>query len=248
MNISKALGFVFEDEAWVSKILLGAVIMLIPIFGQLAVAGYVIAVIRNVMADHPRPLPDWSDLGRKFADGLMVTLASLAYGIPIWIIACLITFVWLLPVLGPIIGGENSDVVGTLTATFTGVAGLLTAGGGCLLLLFGILLTLLQPVLQIRYARSGQLGACFQIGEVFRYLFANIGPILIAMLILWAAGIGIGVVMSVVGAVVAIIPCLAPLAPLLALPLGVWVSVVGGHLYGQIGRRTVTGSGIVWSA
>lgn len=237
MDIGKAFGFVFEDEAWVSKILLGAVIMLIPIFGPLAVAGYVIAVIRNIMVDHPRPLPDWSDLGSKFMDGLMVTLASLAYGIPIWIITCLITFVWLLPVLGTIIGGENSDVVGALTATFTGVARLLTAGGGCLLLLFGILLTLLQPVLQIRYARSGQLGTCFQIGEVFRYLFANIGPIIIAMLILWAAGIGVGVVMSVVGAVAALIPCLIPLAPLLALPLGVWVSVVGGHLYGQIGRR-----------
>ncbi len=241
MDIGKAFGFVFEDEQWFTKILLGAAIMLIPIFGQLAVVGYVIAVIRNVMAGHPRPLPAWSDLGRNFMDGLMVTLANLVYGIPIWIIMCPITFVWLLPMLGPIIGGENSDVVGTLTATFTGVAGLLTAGGVCLASLFGILLTLLQPVLQIRYARSGQLGTCFQVGEVFRFLFANIGPIIIATLVLWGAGLAVGIAMSVVGTVVSLIPCLniilAFVVPLLALPLSMWVSVIGGHLYGQIGQR-----------
>lgn len=241
MDIGKAFGFVFEDEQWFSKILLGAALMLIPIFGQLAVVGYVIAVIRNVMAGNPRPLPDWSDLGRKFMDGLMVSLANLVYGIPIWIIICPIFFVWLLTMLGPIIGGEDSDMVGTLTTAFTGIAGILTAAGVCLASLFGILLMLLQPVLQIRYARSGQLGACFQVGEVFRFLFANIGPIVIAMLILWAMGLAAGVVVSVVGTVVGMIPCLnivlAFVLPLLALPLSMWVSVFGGHLYGQIGQR-----------
>jgi len=241
MDIGKAFGFVFEDERWFSKILLGAVIMLIPIFGQLAVAGYVIDVIRNVMAGNPRPLPDWSDLGRKFMDGLMVTIANLVYGLPIWIIVCPIFFVWLLPMLGPIIGGENNDVVGTLMATLTGVAGLLTVAGACLASLFGILLALLQPVLQIRYARSGQLGACFQVGEVFRFLFTNIGPIIIAALVLLGAGMAVGIAMSVVGTVVGLIPCLnvilAFVVPLLALPLGMWVSVIGGHLYGQIGQR-----------
>lgn len=241
MDIGKALGFVFEDEQWFTKILLGAAIMLIPVFGQLAVAGYVIAVIRNVMAGNPRPLPDWSDLGRKFMDGLMVTIANLIYGIPIWIIICPIMFAWLLPMLGPIIGGKDTDVVGTLTTAFTGIAGLLTVAGLCLASLLGILLTLLLPVLQIRYARSGQLGACFQVGEVFRFLFANIGPIIIATLILWVAGLAVGVVMSVIGTVVGMIPCLniilAFVFPLLALPLGMWMSVFAGHLYGQIAQR-----------
>ena len=39
MDIGKAFGFVFEDEQWVSKILLGAAIMLIPIFGLFALIG-----------------------------------------------------------------------------------------------------------------------------------------------------------------------------------------------------------------
>ncbi len=241
MNIGKALGFVFEDEQWVTKVLLGAAILLIPIFGQLAVAGYVIAVIRNVMAGNPRPLPEWGDLGRNFVDGLMVTIASLVYGIPIWLIICPIVAVWVLPLLGPIIGGENQDVVGTLTATFTGVAGIVTAGGVCLAMLFGILLSLLQPVLQIRYAKSGQLGACFQVGEVFRFMFANIGPIVIAMVILWAIGMVVGIGVSIVASVVGLIPCLGIIVglvmPFLVLPLGFWTSVVAGHMYGQIGQR-----------
>jgi hypothetical protein len=249
MDIGKAIGFVFEDEEWVTKILLGAAIMLIPVFGQLAVAGYVIAVVRNVMAGDPRPLPAWNDLGRNFVDGLMVAIANLVYGIPLWIILCPIAFVWLLPMLGPIIGGENTDVVGTLMAALTGVAGIVTVGGICLAMLFGVLLSLLQPVLQIRYARAGQIGACFQVGEVFRFLFANVGSIIIAAIIVWLAGLAIGGVVSVAVAVFGWIPCLnfivVPVVSLLALPLGVWVSVLAGHLHGQIGRQASVVPGMV---
>lgn len=241
MDIGKAIGFIFEDKDWVSKILIGAAILLLPVFGQLVVAGYTIAVIRNVMAGDPRPLPAWNDLGRYFMDGLMVALANLVYGLPIWIIICPIFFVWLLPPLGAIIGGENTDLVGTLTTVLTGVTGIVTIGGLCLVMLFGVLLSLLQPILQIRYARTGQIGACFQVGEVLRFLFANIGQIILAMIIMWLASMVVGGVVSVVAAVIGWIPCvnliLVPLIPLLMLPLGVWVSAFAGHLYGQIGQR-----------
>ena len=82
MDIGKAFGYVFEDIQWTNKILLGSVILLIPIFGPIVLTGYIIAIMRNVVAGDPYPLPDWSNIGENFMDGLMVVLANLIYGLP----------------------------------------------------------------------------------------------------------------------------------------------------------------------
>ena len=93
MDIGQAFSFVFEDEEWIVKILLGAVLMLIPIFGQCALMGYGIAIVRNVKAGEPRPLPDWGNLGEYFMDGLMFWVATLIYALPIFILICPIVLV-----------------------------------------------------------------------------------------------------------------------------------------------------------
>ncbi len=237
MDIAKALGFVFEDEDWVSKILLGAAIMLIPIFGGFALMGYAIAVIRNVMAGEPRPLPAWDDLGRYFMDGLMFWVATLIYALPLFIFICPIVVVWALPA----IAGESEN----LKTILISASGLVSVGLGCLASLYGILLGLLTPALQIRYAETGELGACLRFGEVFRFLFANIGGIIIAQILLWVAGMVIGMIVSVLAGVLSIIPIcgwiLGAALGLLMLPVGVWLAVFSGHLYGQIGHQAGIG-------
>jgi hypothetical protein len=233
MDIGKAIGFVFEDEEWVSKILLGAVIMLIPILGGFALMGYAIAVTRNIMAGAPRPLPAWEDLGRYFMDGLMFWLATLLYVLPFLVIVCPITAVWLLPALA----GEEED----LMAILAGISGVVSVGLGCLAALYGILLALLMPVLQIRYAETGELGGCLRLGEVFRFLFDNIGGIIVSQLLVWVAAIVIGSVVAGLTTALAIIPIcgwiLGAVLGLLMLPVSVWLTVFSGHLYGQIGRQ-----------
>ncbi len=47
MDIGKAFSFVFEDEKWVSKVLLGGLFFCIPII-NFAVIGYMIKVAQNV--------------------------------------------------------------------------------------------------------------------------------------------------------------------------------------------------------
>ena len=221
MDIGKALGFVFEDEEWISKVLLGALIMLIPIFGQFVLMGYAIVVIRNVMADEPRPLPAWENLGRYFVDGLMFWIATLVYALPFWIILCPIMGVWLLPALA----GEQEDLI----AILAGASGVVSVGLGCLAVLYGILLGLLMPVLRIRYAETGEIGACLRFGEIFQFLFANIGNIIIGQLLVWLAS---AVVMSVVGGLS---------LGLLVLPVSVLLQAFSGHLYGQIARQAGMG-------
>ena len=233
MDIGRAFGFVFEDEEWVSKVLLGAAILLIPIFGGFALLGYSIAVLHNVMADDPRPLPTWDNLGRYFTDGLMFWIVTVVYSLPFLIFICPMVVVWLPPALA----GEQEELMNVLV----GIAGVVSAGLGCLALLYGVLLGLLTPVVQIRYAEAGEIGACLRFGEVFRFLFAHIGPIIVSQMLVWLAGMVIASVVGGVGGFLGIIPIcgwiLAAALGLLMLPVSVWLMVFAGHLYGQIGRQ-----------
>jgi hypothetical protein len=241
MDVGGALGFVFEDEDWVTKILLGAALLLIPIFGIFVLLGYTIVVLRNVRAGEPRPLPAWADLGRFFVDGLMFWIASLIYALPLLVFLCPIAVVWLLPALG----GEQED----LTALLAGVSGLLSVGLGCLAALYGILLSLLSPVLQIRYAETADVGACLRFDEIFRFLASNVGEIIVSQLLVWVAGMVVGSVVSMVVGLLAIIPIcgwvLGPVLSLVMLPFGVWLKVFAAHLYGQISGRAGVAAPVV---
>ena len=217
MDIGKALGFVFEDEAWIKKILIGAVIMLIPIFGQFAIVGYAIALIRNVIAGDYSPLPEWDNLGGYFMDGLKFFVVNLVYAIPILIFVCPVVVSWSL--MGAFADNNKAlDTVGT-------IASILTAGVGCLTALYAIVMWLLSPVLQIRFAESGEIGACLKFGEMFRFMLGNIGSIAISQLLGWAAS---ALVLPIVGSIS---------FGILALPATVLIKAFSSHLYGQIGRQ-----------
>lgn len=241
MNVGEAIRFVFEDEQWVSKLLLGAVISIIPFFGGAAVTGYAIAVLRNVKAGSERPLPNWDRLGQYFVDGLLFWVATLIYSIPLLILICPIALVWILPA----VAADNQD----LTAVLSGVAGIITAGLGCLGLLYGLLLWALTPVLQIRFAEAGELGACLRFGEIFRLLFQHIGPIIIAQLLVWAAGFVVTTVLGGVIGVFSLVPIcgwvVASLLGLVMVPLGVWLMLFAAFLYGQIGQEAAASSAVV---
>jgi hypothetical protein len=238
MDIGKALGFVFEDEQWVNKLLLGAAVSLLPVFGGIAVTGYAIAVLRNVEAGKSRPLPDWDELGQYFVDGLMFWVATLIYSIPFLVLACPMALVWILPA----VAGDNRD----LTAVLASVAGVVTAGLGCLALLYAILLWLLSPILQIRYARTGNLASCLRFGEVFRSLFENIGAVIIAQAVVWLAGLAVTSVLGTIIGALSIIPIcgwvVGAVLGLVMLPASVWLMVFASYLYGQIGRSGTAGS------
>lgn len=233
MNIGEAIRFVFEDEQWPGKLLLGAVLSFIPIFGGAALLGYTIAVLRNVEAGSQRPLPAWDRLGEYFVDGLLLWVALLVYAIPLLIFLCPIALAW----LAPVAISENGD----LSNVLAGIASLLSLGLGCLTLLYVLLLWVLTPVLRIRYAESGELASCLRFGEVFRFLFDQIGALIIAQIVIWGAGF---VVTSVLGTVIGLfvlIPIcgwiVATVLALVMVPAGVWVMLFGAHLYGQIGRQ-----------
>jgi len=232
MDAGKAIRFVFEDDQWVSKLLLGSVISLIPFFGGIALAGYAIAVLRHVREGRSHPLPAWDRLGQYFVDGLLFFVALLVYSIPLLILVCPLSLVWLLPALAQ----DSQD----LTTVMTGIAGVVSAGLGCLAILYALLLWVLAPVLQIRYAEAGELGPCLRFGEVFRFLFENIGKVIIAQIIVWAAGLVVTTLLSVVIGAFGLVPLcgwiLASVLGLVFVPVGFWLMLVASHLYAEIGQ------------
>lgn len=87
MDIGRAFGSITEDEKWVSKILLGGVILLIPIVGFLALTGLTLEVARNVAQGNPRPIPGWDNFGAKITRGFYAMLIALVYSIPVGILS-----------------------------------------------------------------------------------------------------------------------------------------------------------------
>ncbi len=222
MDVGKAFKYVFDDERWVGKLGLGALVSFFIVTIPLLI-GWMIGIVRNVMNDEETPMPEWSDWGKLFMDGLKIIVAQFIYTLPIWIIMC---------IAGIATGGLTSvadsgggDVLGALGAVTIGLM-------VCLLLLFSIALFFLSPAIVIQYVLTGDdFGACFRFGEVWRIARDNIANILIVFLVTF----GISIAFSLVATVLNIIPCLGQIVFfILALFFGPYMSAVTGHLYGQI--------------
>lgn len=226
MDVSTAAAFFRDDQRWVSKLLIGAVLiffsfLLIPIP---FVVGYSLAVSRNVMNGEPQPLPEWDDWGKLFMDGLYVIIAQFVYTLPFWILACI--------GFAATIGFGSLSEMSEEAAT----AGLLATFGvvGCLALLLWIALVFITPAIYIQYVRTNDFGACFRFGEVFGIVRDYIGDIVITVVFVLVASFAI----SIVSVVLQIIPCIGWLIALVITALaGPWLTVSIGHLYGQIAAK-----------
>ena len=212
MDIGKAFGFVFEDDQWVTKLLIAAAITLLgtvlffliipPILAAILLNGYGLWIVRRVIRGESPVLPDWDDWGQLFIDGLMVAIIELVYALPI--IAASVC-------LGTPLGAlaENSDAAASVLGSLL----------GCTNLLWGIVMSFLLPGAIAFYAKSGDLGAAFRFGEIFQLIRDNFTTYLITVIMTWVAGFigALGFLLCGVGWLV-------------TLP---YAEIVTGHLYGQ---------------
>ncbi len=225
MDINKSLTFVTEDEQWITKIVIGAVLALFSIFiiPGLFLMGYMARVTRNVMDGVDQPLPEWTDWGGLFMDGLYIAIAMFVYSLPfILIVCCSFLFIAMTANAG---SGDAGDIVAGL-----GALGMFAIA--CLSLIWAILLLVVSPVIFIQYARSGELSACFQFSEIMALTRENIGDILITVLVIF----GVNFVLGLLG----IIPLIGFI---LSLAARAYVVAVSGHLYGQLGAKMYGGKG-----
>jgi len=207
MDIGSSFTYMFEDEDWIKKILIGGLVALIPIVNFAAI-GYLVQIIRNVRDGQTLPLPEWDQFGRYFMDGLWVFLILLVWSLPIIFLACL-------QGVGGAVLAENEDLMAAY--------GILSACFGCLMALWGIVVGIASPAIMIRYAEVGEFMAGFRFGEVFSLIRANIGSYLIVVLLIWLAGFiaSFGVILCVVGVIFT----------------QFWSYLVSGNLMGQLAAQ-----------
>jgi hypothetical protein len=191
MDIGKAFSFVFEDERWVSKVLIGGLLIWIPIV-NFAVFGYMLKVAQNVAQGNPRPLPEWGEFGDHFMRGLHWVVIAIVYQLP-----TLILYFVFFCVLAAAGGAANSDRANRGVGAFGAL-------GFCLFPLIFILALLgafLAYVAVARYLASNRLSEAFKFSEVIASARGNLGPWLILLLVAFLAGIvgNLGVIACGVG-------------------------------------------------
>lgn len=220
MDIGKAYTFIPEEEDWIKKIVIGGILILfsflfIPIF---FVIGYQIAIVKNVMNGDERPLPEWDDWGKMFMDGLVVWVAQFIYALPVVLLSLCSLFIWI-----PAASDSSGDIAASLGGAE--IFGLVVIS--CLVFLFAIALAFIMPALYIQYARTGEFGPMFQIGEVIRIARENFVDILIVIVASIAAGFVLGLITWI------------PICGWFILaPLGsVWIMIATAYLYGQIAAK-----------
>lgn len=223
MDIGKAFSFVAEDEDWLTKIGIGALIsllsfLILPIF---LLVGYVVQVTRNVKNGERRPLPAWTDWEKLFMDGLYVGIAQIVYTLPFWLLMCLAIVATV--GFGGLAGASEDAAILGIIATWS-IA-------GCLLIVFMIALFFISPAIVIQYVRTDEFGATLRVGEVLALARDNAGSILVAALVTF----GVSFVLSLVVGGLQVIPCIGNIIGLIiGIFAGPWFAAASGHLYGQI--------------
>jgi len=230
MNLGKAFSYPFEDKAWTTKLGLAVVITLVPIL-NFATYGFIIEIMRRLRRGDPETLPDWTDLGRKFLDGLMVFLAGLVYVLPILIPVFLLAGLMLIPAV--LAGNANTQNMGQMLSA---AGSLVLACLGCLAVLYGLAISIILPCAYLQYARQGTFGAFFQLGEFFAMIGKNPGAFFTAWGIYLATTIALSLVAGAVGGLLGWIPCVGQLvAIVISLGGSIYILMVFAHLFGQFG-------------
>ncbi len=209
MDIGSSFSYMFQDENWLKKILIGGVVSLIPIV-DFAAIGYLIQVIRNVRDGQPTPLPEWDQFGKYFMDGLWIFLIVLVYMIPVILLACL-------QGIGGAVaaGAKNESAANALS--------IISACFSCLMGLWALLVGIISPAILIRYAEVGEFMAGFRFGEVFSVITSNVGSYVIVLLLMWVASFigGLGTILCVIGVIFT----------------AFWANLVSGNLLGQLAAQ-----------
>lgn len=215
MDIGRAFSFVFEDEEWITIILIGGLIMVVPILGQIVLLGFLFETARNVVMGQSRPLPRWNHLGETFTNGLPTFVIQIVYSLPVLLLTCIFSCIMMLG--GGVAAGSEDAAVGIVMMSMF-----------CLMPLMLIIALILQPITlaaMVRHIQTGELSPALRVGDVITMVRSNLG----GWIMLWLLQILCGLVASA-GSVALGVG---------ALFTSVYAAAVFGHLLGQMTQQTL---------
>ncbi len=205
MDVGRAFTYPFEDEDWLQKMLIGAVLNLVPVVNFIPM-GYGLRQMKKVSEGQDLPLPEWDDWGGDFVKGLLMFLATIIYTLPIWL--CQLIVVIVVAIAG------NSDAGNS-------VAALCSTAMSCLMAIYGIAMAVWLPAAVMQYVKEDTFGAFFRFAEIWAFITGNLGDYFVAWLVYLLAGI----VASIVGGIACGIGVLFTTF---------WASLVMAKLFGDL--------------
>lgn len=217
MNFGLAFSYPFKDQEWPRKVLIPALIFLIPIVGQLYLMGWMVDIARRVIQHDETPLPE-IDFGRQFVDGLKAFVVSFVYALPIIVLEI------------PIIIFSSTAGSGNNDQTLTGVGGILSICCGGLIFLYALVMAVLIPAALGNMAAKGTLSAGLNFAQTIALVRAAPGAYLLVLLGALVSGL-----IGSLGTVACFIGVLATTA---------YAMAVNGHLYGQAYNEATNNQGV----
>jgi hypothetical protein len=214
-DFGKPFSYVFDDPRWLQKILIGGLFYLAGflIIGWFFILGYGARVARNVIADDPRPLPEWEDLGSFFTEGARLLGVILVYTVPVFMLGLLF--------IVPSVVLDNVDNEG-----LQALGGLSLGCLACLLLPIWLAVVIFMPASVLFAAVEQRFGAAFEMGRIWAFVRYNIGNYLLALLVMLIArfigGAGVGVL------------CIGVIFT------GFWSTLIVAHAFAQAYRLSST--------
>ncbi|HEY0156794.1 MAG TPA: DUF4013 domain-containing protein [Thermoanaerobaculia bacterium] len=211
-DFARPFSYVFDDPRWLQKILIGGLFYLAGFFiiGWFFVFGYVARTTRNLLADHPTPLPEWEDIGSFFNEGIRLVGVALCYGVPFVILVLMLVF--------PAIVMDSVNAGETVESMFGLFAGCLA----CLMIPIGLLWFLFLPASLLFTVVEQRFGAAFEFGRIWRFIRANVGNYLLALVVMiiarFIAGAGTGLL------------CIGVIFT------GFWSLLISAHAFAQVYR------------
>ena len=210
--------FLFQDERWVQKVLIGGLFYMagFVLIGFVFLAGYCMKLTRNVIAGVPKPLPEWDDLGTYFSDGLKLVGAVLGYTIPV---VALILIVMIPAGLLTAFTDRHNDFGGDVAGSLMGCA-------WCLALPVYFLLLFWMPAVMLFVAIENRVGAAFEFKRIFDFIKNNFLNYLLAFVVYLVAknAAGFGVLLLCVGIVFT----------------AFWAMVTGAYAFAQTYRLSLS--------
>jgi Protein of unknown function (DUF4013) len=198
-NLKTVFTYMFKGEDWQNKLLITAALMLvsfiIPILPLLALFGYLMKFIKNVIEGDGQPaLPEWDDGRDLIRNGFKLLGLSLIFSLSLiilWIIGFGIIFS---PFILMFMDSESSFMVPV--GTFM-LIGLFSAFGEYLMFGLSLVVVFLQSVSVCHVSVKGQFSAAFRFGEWGRILRANVGEFLLVFVIMFGLILGTNLLSSI---------------------------------------------------
>lgn len=197
-GVKKAVFFPFKSKNWGTKWLIGSALTLanfiLPLVPMIPLYGYAAQIAKRVLQNDEDPdLPDWSDWGLFFSDGIKVFGASVIFGLPGALTMLIGYAVMLLGnfsfMFDPSFYSTNEPspeyFIGSMGGMFVGMLmifiGVIVAAAGSFLAF---------PALGHLLAK-GEFGAAFRFQEWWPVFKANLSGYILAMLILYGVSMGL---------------------------------------------------------